>query len=529
MPARFALTGKSSAVAAGAVLLLQQCCAAGADKVSKGFNSWDSFKGTIDEPTFLAVSAKVAELLLPSGYDTVTVDEFWYPGNCNATKSIDAHGRAVVDETKFPSASGGAGFKGLSAKVHEMGLKFGIHVMHGVPLAAKGSNATVEGLPDVPVWSLVTADEANCPWNSNWYRIDMARRGAQQYLDSVYQQYADWGVDFIKNDCVFGNNFDATTLSNIQAARAAMDATGRSMVYSLSPGFNIAVPDEVVTASAAAIANVTTLYRITGDWHGWDGEDKQQGWTNHFRVANATRGLRAHPSFAGTQSFPDMDMLNPFADAESFRMQQTLWSIVRSPLIYGGDPRDLNATHPHTVIMTNQEVLAVADGSVDARELWHDAASSAAYTAAATATASHRAGAAAAAAGGRNNKGREGRHGLDHDSGANAGADGSDNNATRYVAFFKFGGAAEALNVTFAQAGLPASTQTALVTDLWTGEVVHAAAPMLTSRVLAPCLTDGSASPTPCTALYRVSPLTTTTTTATAVAGGGGGAAAVAV
>ena len=488
-----------------------------AGTVSKGFNSWDSFKGTIDEPTFLAVSAKVAELLLPAGYDTVTCDEFWYPNDCSSSDAIDAHGRAVVDVAKWPSAVGGVGFKAVAAKVHDMGLKFGIHVMHGVPAGAKASNATVEGLPDVPVWSLVTADTANCVWNPNWYRIDMTRKGAQQYLNSVYQQYADWGVDFIKNDCVFGNNFNATTLSNIQAARAAMDASGRRMVYSLSPGFNTEVTDAQVAADAAAVANITSLYRITSDWHGWSGDDRQQGWANHFRVANATRALRDHPSFAGTSSFPDMDMLDPFeGDPESFRMQQTLWSIVRSPLIYGGDPRNLTATHPHTLILTNPAVLAVADGSSDARELWHDPASSAAYTAAATTATrnnnhnnnNNNNNNNAAAAVSARKLGQDGRGGQ----GSGEGVEGWND---RYVAFFKFGGPAEVLNVTFAQAGLPASTETATVTDLWTGEVVHAAArDGLTSRVLAPCLTNGSASLTPCTALYRVSPTTTTTTAA---------------
>lgn len=40
-----------------------------------GWNSWDAFQGNLDEPTLMATAAKVKELLLPAGYDTVTVDE----------------------------------------------------------------------------------------------------------------------------------------------------------------------------------------------------------------------------------------------------------------------------------------------------------------------------------------------------------------------------------------------------------------------------------------------------------------------
>eukprot|EP01050_Picozoa_sp_SAG11_P027632 SAG11_NODE_7075_length_1198_cov_1.496815_2_plen_74_part_01 len=66
----------------------------------------------------------------------------------------------------------------------------------------------------------------------------MKKPGAQEYFDSIYAQYAQWGVDFIKNDCVFGQNFDvASTFTNIAAARKAMDKTGHTFVYSLSPGF----------------------------------------------------------------------------------------------------------------------------------------------------------------------------------------------------------------------------------------------------------------------------------------------------
>ena len=83
--------------------------------------------------------------MLPSGYDTVTIDEFWYPNDGESASSLDAHGRAVVDESKWPSAKGGQGFKAVAAKIHALGLKLGIHVMHGVPKAAMNGSYTVLG------------------------------------------------------------------------------------------------------------------------------------------------------------------------------------------------------------------------------------------------------------------------------------------------------------------------------------------------------------------------------------------------
>jgi hypothetical protein len=234
------------------------------------------------------------------------------------------------------------------------------------------------------------------------------------------------------------------------------------------------------------------MYRITSDWHGWSGADNQQGWPNHFRVANATRALRNFPtafrSGSSNASFPDLDMLHPFTDPESFRMQQTLWSIARSPLVYGGDPRTLDASHPHVVIMTNPDVLAVADGSADGEALWYSNESAAYRARVATTT----------------TDGGDSGSDSDSDSDSSSSSGGGD----RYLAFFKFSGAVETLTATFEQAGLPAGTASVAVTDLWSGKTFTATSAQGVSSAtpLAACKTDGSVSPTPCTALYRLSP-----------------------
>ena len=188
-----------------------------------------------------------------------------YPNDGESASSLDPHGRAIVDETKWPSSKGGNGFKTVAKNIHALGLKLGIHVMHGVPKAALNGSYTVLGKPDARVADL--SDGTWCPWNAGWGRVDMSKPGAQEYFDSIYAQYAEWGVDFIKcelrccqclnccaslklsfdaptcasvcdgrNDCVFGQNYNVTgTYTNIEAARKAMDKTGHTFVYSLSP------------------------------------------------------------------------------------------------------------------------------------------------------------------------------------------------------------------------------------------------------------------------------------------------------
>mmetsp|Transcript_27023 Transcript_27023/g.62281 ORF Transcript_27023/g.62281 Transcript_27023/m.62281 type:complete len:469 (+) Transcript_27023:22-1428(+) len=427
----------------------------------KGWNSWDTFQGAVNETTILETADKMCELLAPSGYDTVTIDEFWYP-DASTAASIDEYGRVIVDVVKYPSAAGGVGFKPLADKLHAMGLKIGIHVMHGVPSAAQKATCHVEGT-SVPVWDLTTGAKDLCNWNKEWYRLNMSHPAAQSYLDSIYGMYASWDIDFIKNDCVFGDNLDTLTLSNIQGARMAMDRAGRPMVYSLSPGFSMSVPGDAVFQGSKEVSSIVNMYRVTQDWHGWNSTDKEQGWPLHFKTANVTTSLRGQTSYNGTKSWPDLDMLNPFRDPESFRMQQTLWAMARSPLVYGGDMRLLDKDSDHVKIMTNAGVLRVTDMSVDNRQVWHQA-DTACWVA----------------------KAKPGSH-----------EDGS-----FYVGLFRFQGEG-AVRVSLDQLGIEAKK--VLVTDLWTGQFIEQEG-SVSSEVLAACDTTGAVSSRPCSAMLRVLP-----------------------
>src|SRR5215217_4472945 len=124
-----------------------------------GWNSWDCYGTTVTEDEVLANAAFMAGHLLPFGWDTVVVDIQWYEPearaggyNDGATLELDRFGRQLPAVNRFPSAAGGAGFKPLADRLHSLGLKFGLHIMRGIPRQAVHQGLPIEGTP-------FTADE----------------------------------------------------------------------------------------------------------------------------------------------------------------------------------------------------------------------------------------------------------------------------------------------------------------------------------------------------------------------------------
>lgn len=317
-----------------------------------GWNSWNSFAGTITEAQALETAAIMRDKLLPSGYDVFTVDIQWYEPeassytyNANPVPALDAHGRLVPAPNRFPSAAKGRGFAPLAAKVHAMGLKFGIHVMRGIARHAVKQNLPVLG---TPYRAQDIADTSSiCSWNPDMYGVDMTKPGAQEYYDGLFRLYASWGVDFVKMDDM-SRPYDAHA-PEIEAAAKAIARCGRPMMLSLSPGETPVLRGEHVRRHAQ-------MWRISDDfWDEWAQLEAQ-----FTRLENWT-------PYRGPGSWPDADMLplgrlalgerdTRFTPDEQ-RTLMTLWSIARSPLIMGGDLRHLDDAT--LALLTNPEVLAV--------------------------------------------------------------------------------------------------------------------------------------------------------------------------
>ena len=115
-----------------------------------GWNSWDCYGTTVREEEVKANADFMATRLAQFGWNYVVVDIQWYEPNAqahgyreNAELITDGFGRLLPAINRFPSAANGAGFKPLADYVHSLGLKFGIHIMRGIPRQAVRQNLPI--------------------------------------------------------------------------------------------------------------------------------------------------------------------------------------------------------------------------------------------------------------------------------------------------------------------------------------------------------------------------------------------------
>jgi len=332
-----------------------------------GWNSWDAYGTTVREDQVRANADAMARELARWGYRYVVVDIQWYQPTARghdyqpgAALAMDANGRLVPAENKFPSSARGAGFKPLADYVHALGLKFGIHVMRGIPRQAVRANTPIAGTP----WHAAdVADTTNgCGWNPDMWGVDVRKPGGQAYYDALARLYASWGVDFVKADDMGSHRFQP---DEIRALRRALDRSGRRIVLSISPG-------PAPLDSAAFLARHAQLWRISDDfWDEWRLVRAQFDYARDWARLVGARG-----------TWPDADML-PLGrlrltdtagrgaptrlTPDEQRTVVTLWSIFRSPLIVGGDLPTLDAAT--LALLTNPEVLAVDQRGRSPREV----------------------------------------------------------------------------------------------------------------------------------------------------------------
>jgi hypothetical protein len=273
----------------------------------------------------------------------------------NAKLSMDQWGRLVPATNKFPSAADGRGFKPLADYIHSLGLKFGVHLMRGIPRQAVAADTPVLNANSTA--SQIADTNNTCRWNGDMCGVDMSKPGAQDYYNSVFEQLAEWGVDFVKVDDL-SRPYHTT---EIEAIRRAIDHSGRPMVFSTSPG---ATP----VSQGGHISTNANMWRISDDF--WD------HWPE--LLAQFDR-LRQWTPYRAPGHFPDADMLpigviqmgkskTRFSRDEQLTLI-SLWSIARSPLMIGADLTKLDAFT--LSLLTNDEIIAVNQNSSNNLELFH--------------------------------------------------------------------------------------------------------------------------------------------------------------
>ena len=96
---------------------------------------------------------------------------------------MDEYSRVIPAENRFPSSAGGKGFAPLAEYVHSLGLKFGIHIMRGIPRQAVHRNLKIKGTDKTA--REVAKTNSICYWNMDMYGVDPHKEGARAYYDSI--------------------------------------------------------------------------------------------------------------------------------------------------------------------------------------------------------------------------------------------------------------------------------------------------------------------------------------------------------
>lgn len=343
-----------------------------------GWNSWDCFGPSVVESEVKANTDYMAQHLKPFGWEYIVVDIRWYvenqtSGHYNAydksTFVYDDYGRLMPSPKRFPSAANGAGFKPLADYVHNKGLKFGIHIMRGVPRVAVEKKLPIKGSSKTAADIFSTAIQ--CTWLNDNYTIDAEKEGAQEYYNSIFELYASWGVDFVKIDDLSRPYHQA----EIEMIRKAIDKTGRPIVLSMSPG-------ETPVEKYEHTRTHANMWRTVDDfWDNWSQLNYQ------FQVCSKWA------PYIAPGTWPDADMLplghiairgergadryTNFTIDEQYTLM-TLWSIFKSPLMFGGHLPD-NDEFTNS-LLTNEEVLSMHRTSTNNRE-WYNKEDRIAWTA----------------------------------------------------------------------------------------------------------------------------------------------------
>jgi alpha-galactosidase len=334
-----------------------------------GWNSWDCFGPTVTEQEVRANADYMAVHLKRFGWQYIVVDIRWYVENDKAHGynekdpliTMDEYGRLLPAVNRFPSSAGGRGFKPLADYVHSLGLKFGIHIMRGVPRLAVERNAPILGAKRTARDIYSTKNPSS--WLRDMYTVDADRPGAQEYYNSLFTLYASWGLDFVKVDDISSPYHK----DEIELVRKAIDQCRRPIVLSLSPG---PTPlDEAKHVSAHA-----NMWRIIGDfWDNWPQVEEHFSlfpkWIPSMRPGHWLDGDMLPLGMIGIRAEQGDPRMTRFTRDEQITLM-SLFLICRSPLMFGGNLPD---NDQFTLdLISNEEALAVLQRSKNNRLLLDD-------------------------------------------------------------------------------------------------------------------------------------------------------------
>ncbi len=264
-----------------------------------GWNSWNAFGMEINSKIVKAVAdSMVSKGLDDAGYEYIIIDDGWQIDR-------DPNGKIMVDSSRFPE-----GIKYLADYVHSKGLKFGIYTCCGTK--------TCGGRP-----------------------------GSYGHEAIDAQTYAEWGVDYIKED--WCNTEGLETFTQYKIMSDAIKASGRRMILSLCE-WGTSKPWEWAKG-------IGVLWRTTGDIQDCFDCKRDWGGMGWIHILEINEPLA---SFAGPGHWNDPDMLevgNKALNAIECRAHFSMWCMMAAPLIAGNNISTMKDTILQ--ILTAPEIIAV--------------------------------------------------------------------------------------------------------------------------------------------------------------------------
>ena len=348
-----------------------------------GWNSWDCYYSSVTEKEVMQNAQYLVDNdLVRYGWEYVVIDIRWYcnhpslgAGNYNQRGDqdyvLDEYGRYLPSPTRFPSCmkdGRNIGFKAIADKLHDMGLKLGIHIMRGVPKSVIGSSYKLKGGED-KAWSQVyNGTTSPCTWLKDNLLVRNNEAG-QLYYNSIMDLYAGWGVDFLKVDDLSRPFYT----DEIRMIRKAIDQTGRPMVLSFSPG-------KTQYQYAQDCLENANMWRMMDDlWDNWSAVDAV------FNEAHAWETVTRQGNYADCDMLPLGQIAMTVADKgytaedkgrwtnltqNEQQTMMTLWGICHSPLFFGGE---MTKNDAFTLsLLNNEEYHQMHKHGVNAHQVMND-------------------------------------------------------------------------------------------------------------------------------------------------------------
>jgi hypothetical protein len=346
---------------------------------SMGWNSFDSYGVYLHEKAAMENVEAMAEKLKPHGYEFFVIDNGWFgeyelqEGTIFAAEKhahdirINEYGHFLPSKIYFPN-----GFKPIVDRCHRLGLKFGLHLMRGIPRKAYELNLPIKGTSLTARDIANTDPTENCRWCTYCYAVDMSKPGSQEWYDGLIQHIADMGVDFIKYDDIVPHP------DEVEAVAKAIAKTGKPIVLSLSPGGD-------VDPEAIDFFRMANMLRVTHDiwdeqkdidacftaWRKWQGKERPGFWIDMDMIPFGQLQLMSPPSEDESKTpFDKGDIalagkgVNRWCQLSRPQMKtfMTIRAMAASPLMMGGDLPTLDDFS--LSVITNAEMLACNQNGV---------------------------------------------------------------------------------------------------------------------------------------------------------------------